>query len=294
MTSAGSNNNGGTIIIEKQTLPDGSAQNFDFTGDIVASLTDGDISTPLTVPAGTYTVTETAVTGWSVASIICDDTDSTGDIGSATATFTVAVGETITCVFTNSQTATLTLNKIVNNTAGSATPDLWTLDASLAGTSVLNGTNGVSADDLVAGDYVLSESAGPAGYTFVDLVCDDGALNAATNTLTLESGDNATCTFTNRDLLTDLQITKTVSNFNPIVGEVITFELTVTNNGPDDATNVVVNDTVLNGFTFQALSMLGGDSRNQTAPNLEWIINSLPAGAANAVVLNYQATVVAP
>ena len=182
----------------------------------------------------------------------------------------------------------------MNNTAGSATPDLWTLDASLAGTSVLNGTNGVSADDLVAGDYVLSESAGPAGYTFVDLVCDDGALNAATNTLTLESGDNATCTFTNRDLLTDLQITKTVSNFNPIVGEVITFELTVTNNGPDDATNVVVNDTVLNGFTFQALSMLGGDSRNQTAPNLEWIINSLPAGAANAVVLNYQATVVAP
>ena len=285
----------GTIIIEKQTLPDGSPQSFDFTGDITASLTDGVSSTPLDVPSGTYTVTENAIANWSLTSIACDDTDSTGDINTATATFNVAVGETITCVFTNTQSASLTLNKIVNNTVGGGTAIAsdWTLEANTSGGAAeLSGATGVSSSALIAGDYVLTETAGPVGYRLDSLVCDVGFLDSGTSTLTLAPGDVSSCTFTNRDLITDLQITKTVSDINPVPGGLpITFTLTVVNNGPDDATNVIIDDTVLTGFTFVPSSMTGGDTQNQTAPGLVWTINSLPAGAANAVILNYQASV---
>ena len=40
----------------------------------------------------------------------------------------------------------------------------------------------------------------------------------------------------------NLKIRKTVSNPNPMVGEVVTFIITVTNEGPDDLTGVVVRD----------------------------------------------------
>jgi len=40
--------------------------------------------------------------------------------------------------------------------------------------------------------------------------------------------------------------------------------------------------------------MTGGDSQNQSAPNLEWTINSLGVGTANSLTLQYQVTVNAP
>jgi hypothetical protein len=42
----------------------------------------------------------------------------------------------------------------------------------------------------------------------------------------------------------DLKLTKTVDNPNPMVGDIVTFTITVTNNGPDPATGVVVKDSL--------------------------------------------------
>ena len=39
--------------------------------------------------------------GWTLSSILCNDTNSTGDVGTATATFNVTDGDTVTCIFTN-------------------------------------------------------------------------------------------------------------------------------------------------------------------------------------------------
>ena len=194
------------------------------------------------------------------------------------------------------QTATLTLAKVVNNTAGggSAVSTDWTLEANIdGGAAEISGTSGVSGV-VEPGDYVLSELNGPGGYVLQNLVCDSGILNASNNTLTLAPGDNSLCTFTNRDLAVDLEITKTVNNATPNIGDIITFTLTIVNNGPDQATNVTVNDTINSGFSFVANSMLGGDSQNQSAPGLAWVINSIPAGAGNVAILNYQVTVLPP
>ena len=191
--------------------------------------------------------------------------------------------------------AQLTLLKVVNNSPGGGTalPAAWTLEANTAGGAAeLSGTSGVTS--LVnVGDYVLSELNGPSGYTQEGLACDVGTLTG--DTITVGLNEDITCTFTNRDLITDLAITKMVSDENPSIGDTVTFTLIVENIGPDNATNITVNDTVLAGFTFVANSMVGGggvgDTENQTAPGLIWTISSLPAGATNAVTLTYQAVV---
>ncbi len=93
------------IEIEKQTVPNGDPATFGFTGEINTTLGDGQ-SDGKDVEPGTYTVSETALAGWTLTDITCNDTNST-DAGS-TATFRVEEGETVRCVFTNTKNATTT------------------------------------------------------------------------------------------------------------------------------------------------------------------------------------------
>src|SRR5262245_50190065 len=48
----------------------------------------------------------------------------------------------------------------------------------------------------------------------------------------------------------DLQVAKAVSNATPNVGDTITFTVTLTDNGPDPATNVQVTDLLPVGLSF--------------------------------------------
>jgi LPXTG-site transpeptidase (sortase) family protein len=90
----------------------------------------------------------------------------------------------------------------------------------------------------------------------------------------------------------DLELSKSVDNSSPAVGDLITFTIRVTNEGPDTATNVSVTDVVPDGFNYQANSITGGNSRNDLDPagsGLVWTINSLDAGVT--VELRFEATV---
>ncbi|NEZ02525.1 hypothetical protein G4Y73_00005, partial [Wenzhouxiangella sp. XN201] len=107
------NTQGGSITVEKQTLPNGSPQAFAFAGDVAGSLADGNSITILVDP-GTYTSTETLPAGWDLTSIVCDDLNSTGDIGTATATFNVEADEAVRCVFTNTERGTMVVEKQTN------------------------------------------------------------------------------------------------------------------------------------------------------------------------------------
>mgnify|MGYP001812252920 CR=1 FL=1 len=90
------------IIVVKQTVPANSTQTFGFSGDLVGSIGhNGSIAKD--VAPGTYTTTETLPEGWTLGSIVCDDTDSVGDTASETATYNVVSNETVTCTFTNTE-----------------------------------------------------------------------------------------------------------------------------------------------------------------------------------------------
>ena len=53
----------------------------------------------------------------------------------------------------------------------------------------------------------------------------------------------------------DLSLLKTVSDGTPNVGDVVTFTLSVTNDGPDTANNVEVTDIVPTGYTYGELHL---------------------------------------
>jgi CHRD domain/IPTL-CTERM motif/Prealbumin-like fold domain len=100
---AGAGAGTGTIIITKETDPSGGS-GFGFTENITPgtfTLNDGGTRTFNNVAPGTYSVSENATAGWTVSALDCDDSDSTGNAFSRTATVNLQAGETVTCRFRN-------------------------------------------------------------------------------------------------------------------------------------------------------------------------------------------------
>ena len=103
VTCVFTNTKRGSIIVEKQTNPNGASGSFTFAGDASGAIGDGGQIVVSDLEPGSYSSTEAAAAGWLLTSIECDDDDSTGDLGQRTASFEVDAGETVKCVFTNSQ-----------------------------------------------------------------------------------------------------------------------------------------------------------------------------------------------
>lgn len=89
--------------MEKQTEPDGAAGNFAFSGVVNGIIPDNGQITGNVIP-GTYTVTESDPTpAFNLTGLTCNDSNSTGNVGTRTATFRVEPGETVKCTFVNTK-----------------------------------------------------------------------------------------------------------------------------------------------------------------------------------------------
>ena len=93
----------------------------------------------------------------------------------------------------------------------------------------------------------------------------------------------------------DLQLTKTISAQDVIVGSTVTFELTATNLGPDNATEIEIKDILPEGYTYVADSIRGGSKYSDARPDsfgLVWFLSELSAAEGeNSVTLAFEATV---
>src|SRR5690606_37905671 len=98
--------------------------------------------------------------------------------------------------------------------------------------------------------------------------------------------NNDTVTVTPDIPTANLGITKTVDDNSPSVSQNVTFTLTVTNNGPDDATGVTVTDELPSGYTYVSHSTEDGSFDEGTG---EWTIGNLSNG--NSATLTITATV---
>jgi hypothetical protein len=101
----------GTIIVEKQTDPDGTPDNFTFIGDAAGTISDGQQIVVGGLQPGTYTSQETVPAGWDLTAIVCDDNNSGGNLSNRSATFRLEAGETVKCTFTNVQRGSITIAK---------------------------------------------------------------------------------------------------------------------------------------------------------------------------------------
>ena len=104
-----------SLTVEKQTNPDGASGSFTFTGTAAGTISDnGTIVVGNLVP-GTYTSTENnPAPNFDLTSITCSDANSTGDKDTRTATFRLEAGESVKCVFTNTQRGTAQVVKTVS------------------------------------------------------------------------------------------------------------------------------------------------------------------------------------
>ncbi len=85
------------IIVEKQTVPYSSDQNFEFSTSYSPNffLADGETEMSMPLIPGTYSVSEINIpAGWNLTSAICSDGSDPSEIG-------LGVAETVTCTFTN-------------------------------------------------------------------------------------------------------------------------------------------------------------------------------------------------
>ncbi len=80
----------------------------------------------------------------------------------------------------------------------------------------------------------------------------------------------------------DLAVTKTVDNAMPLKGSMVTFTITAKNNGPSDATGVVVHDVMSTGLTFISANPATGTYNSHTGI---WSIGNLANGASVSMQL---------
>jgi uncharacterized repeat protein (TIGR01451 family) len=123
-----------------------------------------------------------------------------------------------------------------------------------------------------------------------------GSPNAQTNTATISHSDqfdpdpgNNTAAATETPQQADLQVRKTVSNPTPNVGDTITYTITLSDNGPDSATSVTVQDTLPAGVSFVSATPSQGSYNSTTGV---WTVGTVTTTIAQTLLI--QATVVSP
>ncbi|MDO7171058.1 LamG-like jellyroll fold domain-containing protein [Mariniflexile sp. AS56] len=82
----------------------------------------------------------------------------------------------------------------------------------------------------------------------------------------------------------DLQVTKTVNDTNPEVGDVITYTIIVTNNGPLKANDITVLDNLPANINYSSSTITQGNNYNSL--NGEWFVNDLNAGASATLTID--------
>jgi uncharacterized repeat protein (TIGR01451 family) len=97
--------------------------------------------------------------------------------------------------------------------------------------------------------------------------------------------ENDYATALTHPLIADMAVTKTVSNATPNVGTNVTFTITATNNGPDDAPNAKVTDVLPAGMTYVSSNPSVGSWAGNT-----WTIGTLNNGASATLTLTATVT----
>ena len=158
--------------------------------------------------AGRYTVTEVVPAGWDLTAIACVDPSggTTTSVPGKVATIDLAVGEIVTCTFTNTREApaTGTINIVKTATGGNGSFAFSTVGAGLSSFS-LTTTGGTSPaksfTGLVPGAYSVTEQV-PAGWTLDSITCVDPTGNSSgagsTASINVAANETVTCTFDNR------------------------------------------------------------------------------------------------
>ena len=139
----------------------------------------------------------------------------------------------------------------------------------------------------------LANGAGGAITVVVTVIASSGIV---TNTIATSSNvqdpgntdNSATVTTTIlAPLVADLGITKTTSSGNAAAGASVAYTITLTNNGPDAASNVVVNDVLPLELLFQSINVPAGFNCTTPAVGANGAINCTASSMASGTTATF-------
>lgn len=207
----------------------------------------------------------------------------------------------------------LSLDKTVDNASPNLGDNL-TFTLSLTNSGPDAGTDIQVRDLLPSGLAYVSHSTPTGTYNTATGIWDVGSLsstgtatltivanlttaNPVTNTAEVTAADqpdsNSTPGNNNPDeddqssvtvaaMQSDLSLEKTVDIAAPNLGDTITFEIAVSNAGPNNATGVVVQDVLPTGLSFVSFTASAG---NYNSANSQWTIGNLANGGRQTLQL---------
>jgi uncharacterized repeat protein (TIGR01451 family) len=194
----------GSITVNKEVANDG-AGDFDFTlnENALATLGDGEGATAGNLAVGSYTLEEVVPPGWNMPQVSCND-GSEADDGEVV--IDLAVGEDVTCTYTNSLIpppgmGTIIIQKIVD--AIDSTLDNFHFDLSwdVLGVDLAGGAS--QAYELLVDDgpFSISEDV-PEGWSSLPVCTSniDLQFNGDGTAIELVDGETVTCVVTNTEL----------------------------------------------------------------------------------------------
>jgi hypothetical protein len=271
----------GTILVEKQTDPDGLAGDFTFTGTAAGTISDdGHIIVSDLVP-GTYSSTESVPAGWQLTGITCDDANSTGDLATSTATFHLEAGETVKCTFTNDPLPSIAVDKVatpasIAEPGGNITFIVQVTNTSLEQITLTSLVDNVYGDLLndannpdITGSTCTDNTVIAAGSTyscsFTGAVSGDAItthIDTVTGKASDDEGNEATetgsATVTITDVLPTITVTKTADPTSvPETGGNVTFTFVVTNTSVEAVEITSLSDSVFGTLAGDADCQVG-------------------------------------
>lgn len=255
---------------------DGCADANEYYGTTTAVGTDGNttygngnppaVNSNGQVIAASYTGTYTTVVTATQITISTQPANASANVGGS-ATFTVVATGINTTTFSGG-TPNYTIPPATNANAGLVYQWQISTNSGSTWTNITNGGqySGATTASLTVNTLVIGQN----GNQFRVLVSHTGRIcpvisNPALITVTASP---------------DLQITKTVNNPTPYVGSNVTFTITVTNNGPGNATGVSVTENIPSGYTLVSATPSTG---TWSAPT--WTIGNLANGASVTLVI---------
>jgi uncharacterized repeat protein (TIGR01451 family) len=190
---------------------------------------------------------------------------------------------------------TITFTVTVNNAGPNAATNVVLKDQLPAGLTFVSATTSKGVYDPSTGDWTVG-TVGSGAAESLTLNARVTGSAALTNTATIFHSDqfdpdpaNNTASVSETPEQADLAVVKTVSNTKPNLGDVITYTVTLTDKGPNAATNVVVHDLVPAGLTIVGATPGQGNYDPVTGM---WTVGSVASGASTTLII--QARVVSP
>ena len=207
-------NGRGVVIVEKQapaTHNPSLETSGVFTDDIepcnVQGIGSGNEQTCANVVPGTYMMTETGISGSGrLVSLRCDDTNSSWDLATRSATIRVEANETVRCVWVNEdRRGWVIVEKQAPATHNPSleTSGVFTDDIEPCNVQGIGSGNEQTCANVVPGTYMMTETGISGSGRLVSLRCDDtnSSWDLATRSATIrvEANETVRCVWVNED-----------------------------------------------------------------------------------------------